>query len=45
MTPSVRSRLWASGTAFVLGFAVANYGIIRVSRPDLWIWIGRGGRP
>ena len=40
MTPSVRSRLWASGIAFVLGFAVANYGIIRVSRPDLWIWIG-----
>ena len=40
MTPSVRSRLWASGIAFVLGFAVANYGIIRVPRPDLWIWIG-----
>ncbi|WP_332662117.1 carbohydrate ABC transporter permease [Aeromicrobium sp.] len=40
MTPSVRSRLWASGAAFVLGFAVANYGIIRVSRPDLWIWLG-----
>ncbi len=40
MTPSVRSRLWASGIAFVLGFAVANYGIIRVSRPDQWIWLG-----
>jgi multiple sugar transport system permease protein len=40
VTPSVRSRLWASGIAFVLGFAVANYGIIRVSRPDLWIWVG-----
>lgn len=40
MTPSVRSRLWASGIAFVLGFAVANYGIVRVSRPDLWIWLG-----
>ena len=40
MTPSVRSRLWASGTAFVLGFLIANYGIIRVARPDLWIWIG-----
>ncbi|MEV7395594.1 ABC transporter permease subunit [Aeromicrobium sp. NPDC092404] len=40
MTPSVRSRLWASGIAFVLGFAVANYGIIRVSRPDLWLWLG-----
>jgi multiple sugar transport system permease protein len=40
VTPSVRSRLWASGTAFVLGFAVANYGIIGVPRPDLWIWIG-----
>lgn len=39
MTPSVRSRLWASGTAFVLGFAIANYGIIRISRPDLWLWI------
>ena len=40
MTPSVRSRLWASGFAFVLGFAVANYGIIRVARPDLWLWVG-----
>ncbi|MEJ7633909.1 ABC transporter permease subunit [Aeromicrobium sp.] len=39
MTPSLRSRLWASGFAFVLGFAVANYGIIRISRPDLWIWV------
>ncbi|MGA8987275.1 carbohydrate ABC transporter permease [Aeromicrobium sp.] len=39
MTPSVRSRLWASGTAFVLGFAAANYGIVRVARPDLWTWI------
>jgi multiple sugar transport system permease protein len=40
VTPSVRSRLWASGVAFVLGFGVANYGIIRVARPDLWIWVG-----
>lgn len=39
MTPSVRSRLWAAGFAFVLGFAVANYGIIRVPRPDLWLWV------
>lgn len=39
MTPSVRSRLWASGTAFVLGFALANYAIFRVSRPDVWLWL------
>lgn len=37
--PSVRSRLWASGTSFVLGFALANYGILMVARPDQWLWI------
>lgn len=39
MIPSVRSRLWAAGFAFALGFAVANYGIIQVARPDVWLWI------
>ena len=30
MRPSIRSRVVASATAFVLGFGVANYGILRV---------------
>lgn len=38
MTPSVRSRLLASGTSFALGFAVANYGLLVVPSPDQWIW-------
>lgn len=38
MTPSVRSRLWASGTSFALGFALANYGVLFVARPDQWLW-------
>jgi ABC-type glycerol-3-phosphate transport system permease component len=37
--PSVRSRLWASGTSFALGFALANYGILMVVRPDQWLWL------
>jgi multiple sugar transport system permease protein len=40
MTPSVRSRLGASATAFVLGFATANYGILVIERPDQGLWIG-----
>ncbi|WP_332643368.1 carbohydrate ABC transporter permease [Aeromicrobium sp.] len=38
--PSVRSRLWASGTSFALGFTLANYGILMVVRPDQWLWLG-----
>lgn len=37
--PSVRSRLWASGTSFALGFVLANYGILMVVRPDQWLWL------
>ncbi len=39
MTPSVRSRLWASATSFALGFGVGNYGVLMISRPDQWLWI------
>lgn len=39
LTPSVRSRLWASGLSFVLGFGLANYGILMVTRPDQWLWL------
>ncbi len=39
LTPSVRSRLWASGISFVLGFGLANYGILMVTRPDQWLWL------
>jgi multiple sugar transport system permease protein len=39
VTPSVRSRLWASATSFALGFAAGNYGVLMVARPDQWIWI------
>lgn len=39
MIPSVRSRLWASVTSFVLGFGLANYGILVVERPDQWVWL------
>lgn len=38
--PSVRSRLWASGVSFALGFGLANYGILMVVRPDEWLWLG-----
>ncbi|MFI5427479.1 hypothetical protein [Aeromicrobium sp. UC242_57] len=39
MTPSVLSRLWASGLSFALGFGVGTFGIVTVARPDLWLWI------
>ncbi len=39
MSPSVQSRLMASGVAFVLGFAVANYGLLMVTKPDQWLWL------
>ncbi len=39
MRPTVRSRLWAAGTAFVLGFAVANVGVLVVPGVDRWVWL------
>ncbi len=39
LIPSVRSRLWASGLSFVVGFGLANYGILMISRPDQWLWL------
>ena len=38
MRPSIRSRVVASAVAFVLGFGVANYGILRVPGRDRWLW-------
>jgi multiple sugar transport system permease protein len=38
--PSIRSRVVASAIAFVLGFGVANYGILRVPGRDRWLWFG-----
>jgi ABC-type glycerol-3-phosphate transport system permease component len=38
VNPSIRSRVIASTTAFVLGFVVANYGILRVPGRDRWLW-------
>ena len=38
MRPSIRSRVVASAIAFVLGFGVANYGILRVPGRDRWLW-------
>ncbi len=39
MRPTVRSRLWAAGTAFVVGFGVANVGILLVAGRDRWVWL------
>lgn len=39
MRPTVRSRLWAAGTAFVLGFAIANVGVLVVPGIDRWVWL------
>lgn len=39
MNPSVRSRLVASGFSFAFGFAVANYGLLMVTKPDQWLWL------
>ena len=38
MNPTVLSRLVASGTSFVLGFAVAAVGTLLVVGRDRWIW-------
>lgn len=39
MNPTVRSRLWAAGTAFLLGFALANVGVLVVTGADRWLWL------
>lgn len=39
MSPTVRSRLAAAATAFLLGFILANYGILRVVGPDRVLWL------
>lgn len=39
MSPTIRSRLAAAATAFLLGFVLANYGILRVVGPDRWLWL------
>lgn len=39
MTPSIRSRLWASIVSFALGFGIANYGILMIEAPDRWLWV------
>ncbi len=39
MSPTIRSRLAASASAFLLGFVLANYGILRVIGPDRWLWL------
>jgi multiple sugar transport system permease protein len=36
--PSIRSRGFAATTAFLLGFGIANYGILRVPGIDRWLW-------
>lgn len=38
MSPTVLSRLVASGTAFVLGFAIAAVGTLLVVGRDRWLW-------
>lgn len=40
MRPTVRSRLWAAGTAFVSGFVIANIGILLIAGADRWLWLG-----
>ena len=38
MRPSIRSRFYAVATAFVLGFGIASYGVLRVPGRDRWLW-------
>jgi multiple sugar transport system permease protein len=38
MRPTVRSRFSASITAFVLGFAIASFGLLQVAGRDRWLW-------
>jgi ABC-type glycerol-3-phosphate transport system permease component len=39
VSPTVRSRLAAAATSFLLGFILANYGILRIVGPDRWLWL------
>lgn len=39
MTATIRSRLIGSAVAFVLGFGIANVGIILIPSPDRWLWL------
>lgn len=39
---SVRSRLIASAVAFLLGFGIANIGLIFIEHPDQIVWIIAG---
>jgi len=39
VSPTVRSRLAAAAAAFLLGFVLANYSILRVVGPDRWLWL------
>jgi multiple sugar transport system permease protein len=39
VTPTVRSRLWASIISFALGFGIANYGVLVIGGPDRWLWV------
>ena len=38
MNPTIRSRVIASATAFVLGFGIANWAIFKVAGRDRWLW-------
>ncbi|MGJ9413016.1 hypothetical protein ACHAAC_09940 [Aeromicrobium sp. CF4.19] len=40
MRPTVRSRLVAAVVAFVLGFVTANVGVLVITGPDRWLWLG-----
>lgn len=39
MTPSVLSRLLASGTSFVLGLGLGTFAVLAVARPDQYVCI------
>lgn len=39
MTPTVRSRLFASGASFLMGFVIANYAIFMIPGSDRWLWL------
>lgn len=36
---SIRSRLSGSVVSFIVGFVVANVGLLVVPRPDTWLWL------
>ncbi|WP_375002518.1 ABC transporter permease subunit [Aeromicrobium sp. CTD01-1L150] len=39
MRPTVRSRLWAATGAFLVGFVIANVGVLVITGPDRWVWL------